>query len=67
MLNKINNTTIIMVLHDRNQFHSYSDEIIAMSTKGKIFVQGNPEEVITSYLIKDIYDIELDLIEVNRL
>ncbi len=50
--------TIIMVLHDINQSIAYSNHIIAMKN-GRIVAEGNPDEVITEGLIKDIYGIDL--------
>lgn len=52
--------TIIMVLHDINQSLYYSDEIIAMKD-GKIITQGQPEEVITKELVREVYDVDLNI------
>lgn len=59
-LNKEFGITIVMVLHDINQSLYYSDEIIAMKD-GKIIAQGVPEKVITSELVKEVYDVELNI------
>ncbi len=56
--NKEYGITIIMVLHDINQSIAYSNHIIAMKN-GKIVAKGNPNEIITEELIKNIYGIEL--------
>ena len=53
-----------MVLHDINQSLYYSDEIIAMKD-GAIIAQGEPEQVISEQLIKDVYDVDLRLTEVD--
>lgn len=56
--------TVIMVLHDINQSLYYSDEIIAMKD-GQIIAQGEPEQVISEQLIKDVYGVALRLTEVD--
>ncbi len=63
-LNREFGMTIVMVLHDINQSLYYSDEIVAMQN-GKIIVQGLPEEIITSELVKTVYDVDLKIHSVN--
>lgn len=63
-LNEEYGMTVIMVLHDINQSLYYSDEIVAMKD-GKMTAQGKPEEIITSELIKNVYDVELGISAVN--
>ncbi|WP_287617283.1 ABC transporter ATP-binding protein [Ruminococcus sp.] len=63
-LNEEYGMTVIMVLHDINQSLYYSDEIVAMKG-GRITAQGKPEEIITSELIKNVYDVELGISAVN--
>ena len=53
-LNEEYGMTVIMVLHD----------IVAMKD-GRITAQGKPEEIITSELIKNVYDVELGISAVN--
>lgn len=52
--------TIIMVLHDINQSLYYSDEIVAMKN-GEIIEQGQPEKVITTELLYEVYDVKLQV------
>lgn len=59
-LNREFGITIVMVLHDINQSLYYSDEIVAMKD-GKIIAQGQPEEVITTKLVRDVYDVDLTI------
>lgn len=59
-LNREFGIAIVMVLHDINQSFYYSDEIVAMKD-GKIIAQGQPEEVITTELIKEVYDVNLQI------
>lgn len=63
-LNEEYGMTVIMVLHDINQSLYYSDEIVAMKD-GRITAQGKPVEIITSELIKNVYDVELGISAVN--
>lgn len=61
-LNEKHDMTIVMVLHDINQSLYYSDEIIAMKD-GKIISQGEPEKIVTSELIREVYDVNLTVSE----
>lgn len=61
-LNKQENRTIIMVLHDINLAARYADNIIAVKD-GKIYAQGSPKEVITETVIKEVFDINSLIIE----
>lgn len=64
LIKKINQEygiTIIMVHHEINQAINYSDEIIAMKD-GKIVFQGEPNKIITSDSLKQIYDYDLEVI-----
>lgn len=59
-LNREFGMTIVMVLHDMNQSLYYSDEILAMKD-GKVIAQGSPETIITTELVKEIYDVDLTI------
>ncbi len=59
-LNREFGITIVMVLHDINQSLYYSDEIVAMKD-GKMIAQGQPEKVITTELVKEVYDVDLQI------
>lgn len=63
-LNREYGLTIAMVLHDINQSLYYSDEIIALKDGG-ILAQGEPESVISSELVKEVYDVDLRLVQVE--
>lgn len=52
--------TIVMVLHDINQSLRYSDEIVDMK-EGRVIAQGPAEEVFTEELIRQVYDVDLKL------
>lgn len=57
-LNEQFQLTIVMVLHDINQAIRYSDHIIAMK-EGKIIAKGEPKEIISKELIKEIYGVDV--------
>ena len=63
-LNRDLGITIVMVLHDINQSLYYSDEIVAMQD-GHIVAKGLPEELITPQLVKQVYDVDLDIKQVD--
>ena len=53
--------TVIMISHDLNIASRYSDKIIMLHNKG-IFRIGTPQEVITEENIKEVYDVESQVI-----
>lgn len=55
-LNRKHGTTIVMVLHDINLSARYADYIFALH-KGRLVSEGTPAHVITSDLIKDIFNL----------
>lgn len=57
MLNEKRGTTIVMVLHDINFAARYADHLFVMK-KGSVICQGEPEKVLTSKLMKEVYDLE---------
>ena len=59
-LNREYGITIVMVLHDINQSLYYSDEIVAMKD-GKMIAHGLPEEILTGELVREVYDVNLDI------
>lgn len=61
-LNRKYGTTIVMVLHDINLSARYADHIFALN-KGKIVSEGEPAEVITTTMVKDIFGLDCTVIE----
>lgn len=57
-LNKQHGISIVMVLHDINQAIKYSDVILVMKD-GRIAAKGNPQDIITADLIRDIYGVNV--------
>jgi len=55
-LNRRENRTIVMVLHDLNQACRYADHVVAMKS-GRIVAEGAPAEVITAETVEDVFDL----------
>ena len=60
-LNKEEQQTIVMVLHDINHASRYSEWIIAMK-EGKVFKEGSPKDIITSEVIQELYGVKTQII-----
>ncbi|MDN4495425.1 ABC transporter ATP-binding protein [Ureibacillus aquaedulcis] len=56
-LNKKEKRTIVMVLHDLNHAARFSDYMIALE-KGNLVKAGTPEEVMTSKVLKKVFNID---------
>ncbi|WP_068596785.1 ABC transporter ATP-binding protein [Vaginella massiliensis] len=57
--------TIIIVIHEINFAANYSDYIIALK-EGKVILKGPTEEVISAENLKEIFDLEFEVIERNN-
>ena len=60
-LNRLSGKTIIMVLHDINLAARFSHQLIAMKN-GHIRYQGSVEQIMTSDILRDIFQIEAQII-----
>ncbi|GLB60913.1 ABC transporter ATP-binding protein [Cytobacillus sp. NCCP-133] len=56
-LNELEKRTVVMVLHDLNLACRYAHQIVAISNK-KVYLQGKPEDVITSEMVKDVFQMD---------
>ncbi|RLK49584.1 ABC transporter ATP-binding protein [Microbacterium telephonicum] len=56
-LNRSRGTTIVMVLHDINLAARYADHLFALR-RGTLIASGAPAEVVTSELIRDVFDLD---------
>ncbi|MDF2555754.1 MAG: iron dicitrate transporter ATP-binding protein [Microbacterium sp.] len=56
-LNRERGTTIVMVLHDMNLAARYSDHLFALRA-GRIVASGAPDDVMTSELIREVFDLD---------
>jgi len=61
-LNRTLGTTIVMVLHDINLSARYADYLFALRD-GKLIAEGNPAQVITASLIKQVFGLDCSVIE----
>lgn len=61
-LNRKYGTTIVMVLHDINLSARYADYIFALH-KGELVAEGKPSDVITTDLVKSIFDLNCVVIQ----
>lgn len=57
--------TIVIVIHDINFASCYSDEIVALK-EGKIVSQGKTDDMIRSSILKDIYDMDIQIENINN-
>ncbi|GGB44576.1 ATP-binding cassette domain-containing protein [Virgibacillus dakarensis] len=57
--------TIMIVIHDINFASCYSDNIVALKD-GKIVKQGPTCDVIDKCVLKDIYDMDIDIKEIDN-
>lgn len=57
--------TIVIVIHDINFASCYSDNIVALKD-GKIVKQGPTCDVIERCVLKDIYDMDIDIKEIDN-
>ncbi len=55
-------TTIVMVLHDLNMAARYADHLVALANGG-IRAAGDPREVLTEELIREVFGIESRVVE----
>ena len=60
-LNKNEDRTIVMVLHDLNLAFRYADYIVAIKEKN-IYVEGKPYEVVTPQMIRNVFDMKCRII-----
>lgn len=59
---KNSNLTIISAIHDLNIASMYCDYLYAMKD-GKVIKEGSPKEVLTPDLIKNLYEVDADVLE----
>lgn len=56
--------TVVIVIHDINFASCYSDNIVALKN-GKVIHSGSTNEVINSAKLKEIYDMDIDIQNIN--
>ncbi|MCQ2496479.1 MAG: ABC transporter ATP-binding protein [Lachnospiraceae bacterium] len=64
LVKKLNRETgigVVMVLHDITQAMEVSDHVIVIKN-GRKYAEGKPEDVITSKMMWDVYNVECDIV-----
>lgn len=56
--------TIVLVLHDINFASCYSDYIVALKD-GKVVREGTTDEIINSEVLKEVYDMDIQIETIN--
>jgi iron complex transport system ATP-binding protein len=56
--------TVIIVIHDINFASTYSDYIVALKN-GKVVKAGTTDEIISSPVLKEVYDMNIQIQEFN--
>ncbi|MFL4475489.1 ABC transporter ATP-binding protein [Paeniglutamicibacter sp. MACA_103] len=56
--------TVVIVIHDINFASCYSDTILAMR-EGVLVHQGTPAEIMTGEVLRDVYDIDIRIEEID--
>lgn len=62
-LNRENGIGIVMVLHDLSHAMEVSDWIVVIKD-GRKYDEGRPEDVITAKMMKEVYDVDCDIIRI---
>lgn len=57
--------TVVIVIHDINFASCYSDRIVALRD-GKIVAQGTTPEIINPEVLKEIYDMDIHIENINK-
>ena len=61
-LNREENRTVVMVLHDLNLACRYADHIVAVANKN-VYSQGDPETIITVDLVQEVFGLKTEVIK----
>lgn len=61
-LNSRNNITVIITLHDLNLASQYAKNVLLLN-RGFISAEGSPESVLVPEKIRDVYDIDVNIIK----
>lgn len=60
-LNQDEGRTIVMVIHDLNHAARFAHHMVALND-GSIIKEGNPNEVMTSQVLKDVFNIDAEVV-----
>ena len=64
-LNKKEDRTVVMVLHDLNHAARFADYMVAMCD-GRIVCEGEPEKVMTTEILKKVFQIDAEIVQDPR-
>lgn len=56
------NLTVVAAIHDLNIAAMYCDKLFVVK-EGKVVAYGSPKEVLTKELIKEVYEVNVDILE----
>lgn len=56
-LNRSEDRTVVMVLHDLNQACRFADHLVALR-EGQVVAAGNPAEIVTEELVRTVFELE---------
>lgn len=57
--------TVVLVLHEINVAAAFADRIVMMRS-GRVTAAGSPEDVITSARLREVFDLEADVVPAPR-
>lgn len=64
-LNREQNRTIVMVIHDLNHAARFADYMVSIRN-GKIMKEGSPEDVMCSDVLRDVFQIDASIVSDPR-
>lgn len=62
---KAQKKTVVAVIHDLNIASMYCDRLYALK-EGKIVASGTPKQVLTPEFIKEVYEVEAEIVDDTR-
>ncbi|MCI6140312.1 MAG: ABC transporter ATP-binding protein [Clostridiaceae bacterium] len=60
-LNQESGVTVVMILHDLNHAIMFSDYLVAIKN-GMLYASGTPAEIITPQTLREVFDVEAEVI-----
>lgn len=64
-LNRETGIGVVMVLHDLSQALEISDHIVVIKN-GQKYSEGRPEEVITSKMMREVYEVDCEIMRIPK-
>jgi iron complex transport system ATP-binding protein len=60
-LNRDEGRTVVMVVHDLNHATRHAQHVVALC-EGRVFASGDPRQVVTPQLLREVFDVDADVI-----